>query len=705
MAEELPIIDLAPPHGFLVWRRKQHAIASPTLLPTGDVMVTSDGEAFGIALLAQPSQVSLSEFERLEGKHSTRPDERESLWPNVDSFYIYDIKGWRGFGQPWIIVQPASEVLVENNKKLLKTIIVHPDAISVDGSIDGIKNDELLITLETVFNCVKHEGEKALPFYELVPVGQPILRFEDIKKKELTMPYDINDDDCVVNTDSGEVEKCHDSHEEAMAHLAALNANVEDAKDSTLPEDEKAVTKKENGMNFSRGAYLYAPGDEVSEWKLRIEAEPGQVTKAQLGAAAAALSSGGFRGQRVSLSAEDKRKAAKRLISEYRKLDVDDDDIPDHLFTTAGKAGRRLASGWVEKLRAAKDFLMELASWAEYADQVEEEEMMTMDMLKGDSGVSVKMVDGEPWHLSWSSNSFQDRDGEFFSLKSLEQYVEENSENEVKGYFNLWHIKGTDFAEKRFQAIVGKFLFEAGPYLKDYKGKAARKFFEEYGNGHPEIAPEGWGASVEYKYLPEERKSKVYEWTWITRTSTLARSAAANVWTKSSQENFTMNDEQRKAATALFGEEFTNRLIAQGQQKTKELEDAGIANKASSSEEKSSEEPKPEEKGIDVTQMVEELAAKMMTNVNEALVPVLGEFQQQILTLREEVKNLSEEMKALKKDEAIKQQVELPRFTFDRLVASQSSKTAVPEGDPLRDKKPQEVTAGSLTQAYFPNKK
>jgi hypothetical protein len=266
-------------------------------------------------------------------------------WPAVNDFCVHNIKRWRGFSEPWLIVQPTLDeaTLVENTKGLLKTIILHPDSAIEDGS---------LVTLEATFNCVLPNGEKSLPFYQLVLDGQPTLR---LKKKEVAeMPYEIDDDECVVNTETGEIEKCHDSHEEAMAHLQALNINVE----------EKAVTKTEGGESFSRSAYLYTPSDNVSEWKLRREATPGQVTKSQLGAAAAALSSGGFRGQRVSLSDEDKQSAAKRLISEYRKLDVEDDDIPSHLWTTAGmkppakmleddKAGRRLAGTWRDKLRAA----------------------------------------------------------------------------------------------------------------------------------------------------------------------------------------------------------------------------------------------------------------------------------------------------------------------------------------------------------------
>jgi len=567
--EGYPVVDLTRPHGFLVWKGKQTTIASPTPLSEGDVMVTSDGEMFGIATLGQPIQVNLGEFERMGEKHRIRPEERAELWPTADSFYLYPIKGWKGFSHSRPIV-----------------ITLQPDVLN------GAKDE----TLSTLLESVQLTQDVT---YDLVLMQ----RQGGVKKKEVAaMPYEINDDECVVNTESGEVEKCHDTHEEAMAHLEALNINV---------------VKEE-------------------------------------------------------------------------------------------KAGRRLASSMLQRLKDAKDALQELMGWAEYTDREPEEEAALVDMMKGASGIGVKMVEGEPWHLSWSSNSFEDRDGEIFSLKSLEQYVKENEENEVKGYFNLWHIRNTDFAEKRYQAIVGKFLFEAGPYLKDAKGQAALAFFKEYSAGHPDIAPEGWGASVEYRYLPEERKSKIYEWTWITRTSTLARGAAANVWTKASQENFIMNDEQRKAANAIFGEEFTNKLVSSGEQKTAELEQAGVANKQAATPEGEAAAAEVESKEVDLNQLVEGLAAKMMGNISEALTPVLTEFHQQITTLNSQVVALGEELKAMKSQEAVKQQVELPRFTFNMLRASQDQSTVVPEGAALKNQKPQEADApasngGSIAPAYFPS--
>ncbi len=137
--------------------------------------------------------------------------------------------------------------------------------------------------------------------------------------------YRVNEDGEAV----GETLGCHETREDANAHVAALYANEPGA-------GKAAKTKTEDGKEFTASAYLYVPDrDSPSTWKLRIEEEPGKVTVAQLGRAAAALGPG-FRGQRVELPPDDRRAVAKKLIGKYRAQGVDDEDIPEYLWDIAG---------------------------------------------------------------------------------------------------------------------------------------------------------------------------------------------------------------------------------------------------------------------------------------------------------------------------------------------------------------------------------
>ncbi|MBU0822351.1 MAG: hypothetical protein KKC24_26235 [Gammaproteobacteria bacterium] len=93
---------------------------------------------------------------------------------------------------------------------------------------------------------------------------------------------------------------------------------------------EQATMKTEDGVKYPASAFAYVPDAESSStWKLRLwEDLTKKVTRAQLGRAAAALSPGGFRGQRVQIPSEDLSAVKRKIRSEYRKLDVADEEIP-----------------------------------------------------------------------------------------------------------------------------------------------------------------------------------------------------------------------------------------------------------------------------------------------------------------------------------------------------------------------------------------
>lgn len=244
------------------------------------------------------------------------------------------------------------------------------------------------------------------------------------------MPYKL-EGKCVVKEDGEEV-KCHDSIEDAKAHLAALNTNVPDAKKSveekcgyvhyvpmgaisfteleamqkaaetgravqdltyqferlvsnilysdeinnkskaikqltdeytsrldsvgggadekgvmTLDEwkaagsghtvesnvwlntHEKSPIKREGGLDFPARDYAFVPDNaRPASWKLRLTESPGKVTVSQLARAAAALSAGGFRGQKAQIPAAALSAVKRRIRAEFRKLGVPEEKIP-----------------------------------------------------------------------------------------------------------------------------------------------------------------------------------------------------------------------------------------------------------------------------------------------------------------------------------------------------------------------------------------
>jgi len=92
------------------------------------------------------------------------------------------------------------------------------------------------------------------------------------------------------------------------------------------------AAKTDNGEEYTSDDYLVVPDPDLpSTWKLRIREYVGgtkQITQAQLGRAAAALSPGGFRGQPVQLTPEQRRSAISKLRGMYAAQGVKPEDMP-----------------------------------------------------------------------------------------------------------------------------------------------------------------------------------------------------------------------------------------------------------------------------------------------------------------------------------------------------------------------------------------
>lgn len=353
------------------------------------------------------------------------------------------------------------------------------------------------------------------------------------------------------------------------------------------------------------------------------------------------------------------------------------------------KAGRRLGKSWREKLKSLYETVKEMMTWANYEDEEDtEEENPMMNGIDGlfDKMVTVKTaikeVNGKPLFVTWSTNAFIDREKEIFSTKSLEQYVLDAEKNDQRGYLNLWHIPGTDFAEIKWQGVVGRFLIEASEFLPDAKGKAAQKFFTAYPDSHPQFAPEGYGCSPEYRYLPEEKVKGVYEWMYKTRTSVLPRAAAANIRTKASNI-MALTKQQKEAAEQLFGPDLAKQIVEQAETESKELEAAGVAHKGET--EKPVEQTPAQQPAPAIT--VEAVAEVLMKQIETNLTPLGNDLDE----LKKSIAGIVERVKKLEGDEAVKAKVETPRYQLFLKRASDAVETQVAEGDKLAEQKPKET--------------
>ncbi|MCJ7829322.1 MAG: ChaB family protein [Dehalococcoidia bacterium] len=117
---------------------------------------------------------------------------------------------------------------------------------------------------------------------------------------------------------------------------------------------EQAMVKTEDGIEFPAAAFAYVPdAEQPSAWRLRLwETLNLKETKKQLGSAAAFLSPGGFRGQKVQIPTEDLSAVKRKIRSAYRSLDVPDEEIPRWVTEATS---RTLLTGYIPLTEAKLD--------------------------------------------------------------------------------------------------------------------------------------------------------------------------------------------------------------------------------------------------------------------------------------------------------------------------------------------------------------
>lgn len=195
-------------------------------------------------------------------------------------------------------------------------------------------------------------------------------------------------------------------------------------------EEKEQNFKTEDGTKFYASDFLYVPDkSKPSTWKLRIaEGKSGNVTIAQLGRAAAAFSSGGFRGNKVQLPGGESGRIKAKLRSKYRALGAKEDEIPE---------------------------------------SIRKEEADTFTLLKQE--------DGSYRWFAVHTNNFQDRDEDILSKDAHLLFVKALDEG-LADYPELWHwhIPGTAWGKAdmlAFDEDTGMML-SSGVVYKGHEAEA-----------------------------------------------------------------------------------------------------------------------------------------------------------------------------------------------------------------------------------------
>lgn len=180
--------------------------------------------------------------------------------------------------------------------------------------------------------------------------------------------------------------------------------------------------------------------------------------------------------------------------------------------------------------------------------------------------------------------------------------------------------------------------------------------------------------------------------------------------------------EQYDSAVELFGEGYIEKLITDAEQKTTELEDAGVASKEADTEaaaaplidaaaatppavEEEGEEEEGEEQAATSDPIPVEIDIEALaTQIEKSFTADLAPLAEGIAELATVVSKAMKRIEALEKSDSQKSETEMPRYRFSLKRASDAEETAVKDDDSLKEKKPEETenTDGSIASRFFP---
>lgn len=488
---------------------------------------------------------------------------------------------------------------------------------------------------------------------------------------------------------------------------------------TVLQQVVKATTRTEDGREYTADAYLVVPDpDKPSTWKLRIEEEPGKVTVAQLGRAAAALGPG-FRGQRVDLEPEERRAAARKLIALYRKHDVADEDIPEYLWEIADM--KKPAAKSINLRRTADEveqrFHQMFVGLEAYPVEVFDDHLIvqiwgppdgpgpattsyfkvpftaTVTALPGDPDgqevtetvsfapraewvrvwptfvtfKTIKQADGRARWVMVSSGSFEDRDREVVSTAFLESAVKAADETGERGPLLIYHIPGSQIGVCDTQMVIGSpgFLLESGTFDDTEAGRQAAAYFAEHANEY--------GGSIRFVYNQRTLDGVYLPPGLILERSVLPRDRAAFPWSgvqvMEVEKMMGINEEKLAELKKILGDELAEQIVQGLTASAEQLKMAGVRWK-----EVQSSAPDTEREGTVVAQEVILTPETVAAVAKEAADKALAQVSPALDALRQAMEKLASDVAALQRsdDEKLAEKVrQLPRATVKALSGGQ----------------------------------
>jgi len=740
-------LHLKPPHGELIadGYKTQIAKAKPFDL-SGPWILISGGKAWGTMEVGLPEPIDVEGFDKAFGEHRVSVTERKKWWTGKETLYLSEITAFEPFKKTLDIqVIPGMQTVIET----VEFITAEPDLLEhceqvrlvigstekeTTGDTTWIEAEEKAeANMETEEKAAGTEGAEGAPTAEAIEIGSKPYDPKDPPAKVRGMPEKAQR--IWVHAYNSALEKYPDDEARChkIAYGAVKNAGYYQDKDGAwhAPKEKKEMDEGQKELGEGQGVdgprqgvggaevcrcpscgyeMEHERGTPCAEIKCpkcgaAMQGQP-QESKATWDTAYVnSLGDGCFLHIEAGGDKDETGRTKPRSLRHLPyKNQANEIDLP-HLRNAISRLGQpKTGKGWLtEDLR--KRLLAKARGILAKQNKTDSKNVLVWLKEKFDGildglreppelGMTFKAIDGRTWLLTWTTNAFQDREEETFRTKAIEDYVARHADDETKGEFWFWHLPGAKMAQIEWQAVVGRFLVEAGPFDDTPTGRKMAEFFSQHPHDHPEIAPEGWGTSHGFKYVDADRADKIYDWFDKFETTVLPKSAASNQHSPK-MEVLPMNQQQKDALTAIAGDEFVNMVIKTGEERTKELEERGIAFKETEevAEEVETEEVAEVKEAEEATETeeVEETEVKetdsQMTALAQQIVAGLnlGTMTEAIKSIQDTVKAIAgsqvEQDKRLKALEDIGGEQSAPLIPLPRATYWQASRVAQTEPD------------------------
>ena len=316
---------------------------------------------------------------------------------------------------------------------------------------------------------------------------------------------------------------------------------------------------------------------------------------------------------------------------------------------------------------------------------------------------------GDHWFAFWS-NSFEDRDGEWFAEKAIDEYVMRVDVGAVP-YPELWfwHTPGTRFGEAQWVGRVGHFAIAAGAFDETPLGHAMQEAFAK-GRGLD------YGMSHGFVYDPGQKRGDVYHQFNTFELSVLPAEVAANSFTAFEEvKAMELTPEKTAALKRMIGPEMTDKLLAETENKSRLIEELGVRYKDFVRMTDAKAEGEDPEAEVPPAPMPEddELAKEGLAAMVEEFIGQIGALYEMSTGLLDRVRAVEQsgtdmeagmetEMASLRKDTAAaRKEIAELRARLDDAPRS-ASRGEAPEASPALVKEAAQTEANESLRKTFP---